>query len=42
MSWHTLIDPQRGALCGDEVMPSSGRPTEPHSYKQAYLGRRRS
>jgi hypothetical protein len=42
MSWHTLIDPRRGALCGNEVMPSSGRPAERHSDKQAYLGRRRS
>ena len=40
--WHTSIDPQRGALCGDEVMPNPGRFAERHSDKQAHRGRRRS
>jgi hypothetical protein len=42
MFWQTLIDPRRGALCGDEVMPSFGRPADQHSNKTAYLGIRRS
>jgi hypothetical protein len=39
--WQTSIDPQRGALCRDQVMPNPGRFTERHSDMQAHLGRRR-
>ena len=41
MTRYTSIDGQRGALCGDAVMPSWRR-AEEHSHNQSYLGRRRS
>ncbi len=28
MMWHTAIDPQRLALCGEPVLPGRGRPAE--------------
>ena len=29
MMWHTAIDPQRLALCGEPVLPGHGRSAEP-------------
>jgi hypothetical protein len=29
MIWHTAIDPQRLALCGEPVLPGHGRPAQP-------------
>ena len=40
MMWHTAIDPQRLALCGEPVMPGHGRPAESGN-SRVYLGIRR-
>ena len=40
MMWHTAIDPQRLALCGEPVLPGHGRSAQLGS-SRFYLGIRR-
>jgi hypothetical protein len=40
MTWHTAIDQQRLALCGEPLLPGHGRPAQPGNSRD-YQGIRR-